>query len=135
MVSLSVIFIASEYSRAINRSSKLQLLQDASNGLVNVIVASDGACRGLDIPSLSMVINYDLPSSGLNYLHRIGRTARGGQLGRSVTLVRDEEMDTFRDIRKEIEDGVVNVDLFEFQQEEEEEVLKKAREMVSSLLN
>jgi len=56
-----------------------------------VMVATDVAARGLDIPGVSHVINYDLPDEPENYIHRIGRTARMGCEGRAISLVTPEE--------------------------------------------
>ena len=54
---------------------------------LSILVASDRASRGLDIPDLAQVINYDMPKSGTSYVHRVGRTARAGKEGKAVTLV------------------------------------------------
>jgi len=58
---------------------------------VAVLIASDRASRGLDIPSLAHVINYDMPSSLTSYIHRVGRTARAGKEGKATTLIADNE--------------------------------------------
>ncbi len=58
---------------------------------LSILIASDRASRGLDIPSLAHVINYDMPSSLTSYVHRVGRTARAGVEGRATTLVADNE--------------------------------------------
>ena len=60
-------------------------------GNISVVVATDLASRGLDIPELAFVINYDMPASLISYVHRVGRTARAGRAGRAVTLVGHKE--------------------------------------------
>lgn len=54
---------------------------------LSILIASDRASRGLDIPDLAQVINYDMPKSATSYVHRVGRTARAGKEGTAVTLV------------------------------------------------
>lgn len=54
---------------------------------LSILIASDRASRGLDIPDLAHVVNYDMPKSGTSYVHRVGRTARAGKEGRATTLV------------------------------------------------
>ena len=61
---------------------------DASqSGERNLLVATDVASRGLDIPEVDVVINYDVPTNSKDYVHRVGRTARAGRSGRSLTFV------------------------------------------------
>lgn len=64
-------------------------------GELSVIVATDLASRGLDIPDLAHVINYDMPSSLKSYVHRVGRTARAGKEGRATTLVEHRQAKWF----------------------------------------
>ena len=54
---------------------------------LSILIASDRASRGLDIPDLAQVINYDMPKNGTSYVHRVGRTARAGKEGKAITLV------------------------------------------------
>lgn len=58
---------------------------------ISILIASDRASRGLDIPDLAHVINYDMPSSIESYIHRVGRTARAGKEGKATTLIADNE--------------------------------------------
>ncbi|EDU43539.1 ATP-dependent RNA helicase DBP6 [Pyrenophora tritici-repentis Pt-1C-BFP] len=63
-----------------------KLLKSFSSGAIKILIASDAASRGLDIPDISHVINYDLPTSITSYVHRVGRTARAGKPGEAWTL-------------------------------------------------
>lgn len=54
---------------------------------LSILIASDRASRGLDIPDLARVVNYDMPKSATSYVHRVGRTARAGKQGEAITLV------------------------------------------------
>jgi ATP-dependent RNA helicase RhlE len=69
-------------------------------GEVRVLVATDVAARGLDIPEVRHVYNYELPNVPENYVHRIGRTARAGADGAAIALCSPDEMGELRDIEK-----------------------------------
>ena len=69
-------------------------------GEVRVLVATDVAARGIDIPGVGHVYNYELPNVPENYVHRIGRTARAGASGRAVAFCAPEEMADLRSIEK-----------------------------------
>ena len=68
----------------IKRTEAIKRLTD---GRVNVLIATDVAARGIDIPDVSHVFNFDMPRSGDTYLHRIGRTGRAGRKGTAISLV------------------------------------------------
>ena len=70
------------------------------DGEVKILVATDVAARGIDIPGVSYVINYELPDTPDNYVHRIGRTARAGREGEAIALVSAEEVDLLKDVEK-----------------------------------
>ncbi|GAD94287.1 hypothetical protein AN0637.2 [Paecilomyces variotii No. 5] len=72
-------------------SASRKTLSDYNKGKISVIVATDRASRGLDLRSLTHVVNYDVPSSVTTYVHRVGRTARAGNEGSAWTLVAHRE--------------------------------------------
>ena len=73
-------------TRALTADASRKLLKSFGNGDVKILIASDTASRGLDIPDITHVINYDIPTSITSYVHRVGRTARAGKAGQSWTL-------------------------------------------------
>lgn len=73
-------------------------LEAFRSGALDVLVATDIAARGLDIPSVRLVVNHDLPVVPETYVHRVGRTARAGQAGRALSLVAPAEMADLRAI-------------------------------------
>ncbi|SHH01770.1 DEAD/DEAH box helicase [Marivita hallyeonensis] len=70
------------------------------DGTITVLVATDVAARGIDIPGVEYVINYDLPDVPDNYVHRIGRTARAGREGEAIAFCTPDEADLLRQIEK-----------------------------------
>lgn len=66
---------------------RLAALSKFKSGERATLVATDVASRGLDIPRVDMVVNYDIPNHGKDYVHRVGRTARAGRAGRALNLV------------------------------------------------
>jgi ATP-dependent RNA helicase RhlE len=83
-----------------SQSQRYAALAGFKKGTYRVMVATDVAARGLDIPDVSHVINFDLPEVPETYIHRIGRTARMGKSGEAVSLVTPEEGASLRDIER-----------------------------------
>ena len=75
-------------------------LAEFKDGKTNILVATDIASRGLDISSVSVVINYNVPEHSEDYVHRIGRTGRAHHLGRAITLFSSDEIDFLRRIER-----------------------------------
>lgn len=83
-----------------NQQQRTQALSDFKNGEVRVLVATDVAARGLDIEKLSHVINFELPGTPEDYVHRIGRTGRAGSKGKAISLVGEYETELLSNIEK-----------------------------------
>ncbi len=75
-------------------------LEGFKEGKVRVLVATDIAARGLDIPALGIVMNYDIPHVTGDYIHRIGRTGRAGAKGLAITLIAPLEMVALKDVER-----------------------------------
>lgn len=74
----------------LRQNRRRQILDFFRSGTVRVLVATDLAARGLDVPHISHVINYDLPQCPEDYIHRIGRTGRAGSVGSALSLICDD---------------------------------------------
>jgi ATP-dependent RNA helicase RhlE len=70
---------------------RLKVMEQFRNGEVKILIATDISARGIDIPNVDFVINYDLPEKPENYVHRVGRTGRGVQKGKAVSFCSTEE--------------------------------------------
>ena len=80
-------FAAAPLHGGMSQGGRAQALADLKSGRVRVLVATDLAARGLDIVGLSAVVNYDLPRSPVDYVHRIGRTGRAGESGVALSFI------------------------------------------------
>jgi ATP-dependent RNA helicase RhlB len=83
-------FNAGILSGDVAQNKRIQLLQDFQQGDLPILVATDVAARGLHIPDVSHVINFDLPQDSEDYIHRIGRTARAGASGDAISFACEE---------------------------------------------
>lgn len=84
------------------QGARTEALQQFRNGRLRVLVATDLISRGIDVSGLPCVINYDLPRSARDYVHRIGRTGRAGASGTAISLVSPEEEAHLRLIEKTV---------------------------------
>lgn len=83
----------SELHGSLTQEQRLQNVNDFKNLTVPVLICTDLAARGLDIPKIEIVVNYDMPKTFEIYLHRVGRTARAGRQGTSVSFVGESTQD------------------------------------------
>ncbi|OQB02492.1 MAG: ATP-dependent RNA helicase RhlB [Spirochaetes bacterium ADurb.Bin215] len=88
------------------QSKRLQVIESFKSGSLKCLVATDVAARGIDVDSLAMVINFDLPNEAENYVHRIGRTARAGKTGKAYSLCSEQDVYNLPAIEKYIENKI-----------------------------
>lgn len=93
-----------------SQGAREQALLKFKNGVVQVLVATDLMGRGIDIPFLSFVINYELPRSPKDYIHRIGRTGRAEQAGTAISFVTADDAHHFSVIQKKMKKNVELLD-------------------------
>ncbi|KDQ60742.1 hypothetical protein JAAARDRAFT_55480 [Jaapia argillacea MUCL 33604] len=87
----------------LSQSARLGALGKFKSGGRKILVATDVASRGLDIPSVDIVINFDIPHHSKDYIHRVGRTARAGRSGKSITLVSQYDVELLQRIETVLE--------------------------------
>jgi ATP-dependent RNA helicase RhlE len=85
---------------------RTQTLQKFRNGEIQILVATDIAARGLDIPQLPLVINFDIPRYAEDYVHRVGRTGRAGERGVAISLMGGDERGNVAAIEKLIQQEI-----------------------------
>jgi len=91
---------AEPFHGELSQGKRNQVLQDFKLKILQVVVATDVAARGIDIAQLPVVVNYDLPRSAVDYTHRIGRTGRAGESGMAISFVSADTEAHFRLIEK-----------------------------------
>ena len=95
-----------EFSSALNQRERAKLVEKCNHGIedgskrIQVVVCSDGMSRGMDISSVTAVINYDIPSFAKTYVHRCGRTARAGRNGRAINVMKTGQVGMFTKMRQ-----------------------------------
>jgi len=94
------------------QNERMATLEAFKNGTVEVLVATDVAARGLDIVELPCVINFDLPLSPEDYVHRIGRTGRAGASGDAISLYSDQDEHLLVDIENMIKQKITRSNIF-----------------------
>jgi len=104
-----------EFSSALSQKQRSKLMRRCANPpskkqieegqhRVSVIVCSDGMSRGMDLPNVSAVINYDVPRYAKTYVHRCGRTARAGKAGKAISVLKGGQVGEFFKMRRLIDD-------------------------------
>jgi len=94
------------------QEERITVMEQFRSGNVNLLIGTDVTARGIDIPDISIVINYDLPDESENYVHRVGRTGRGKRKGHAYSFCAPEEKEALKNIQEFIEKDikVLNLD-------------------------
>ena len=96
------------------QNARQRALNAFRSGQVRVLVATDIVARGIDVPGVTHIINYDLPDEAESYVHRIGRTGRNGAAGTAITMCANDEIKKLRAVEK-----ITRTTLLEFAQASE----------------
>ena len=94
----------------LDQSQRMRTLDGFRDGSITFLIASDVAARGLDIPNVSHVFNFDVPSHAEDYVHRIGRTGRAGKTGTAMTICAKRDEKYLDDIEKLVETTIPRLD-------------------------
>ncbi len=96
------------------QSQRQQAMEGFRNGKHQILIATDIAARGIDIPNISHVINYDIPNTADDYIHRIGRTGRAERQGMAYTFVAPEDESTIKGMEKTFSRNLTRIKLEDF---------------------
>ncbi|HEY8396521.1 MAG TPA: DEAD/DEAH box helicase [Flavihumibacter sp.] len=104
-------FAVAEIHSDLEQAEREDILMGFKSGRIPVVVATDVLSRGIDIDTIDVVVNYDVPHDGEDYVHRIGRTARAEKDGKAFTLVSEQEMSRFGRIEQLIGQDVPKLEV------------------------
>jgi len=102
--------VAALHSLLDGQSRRFAALGKFRNQHARILVATDMAARGLDIPTVNVVINFELPTDITNYVHRVGRAGRAGRSGRAISLVSEAEIELLKSIESDTDVNMTQLD-------------------------
>jgi len=118
-----------------SQSAREKVVSRFKKGLLDLLVATDVAARGIDVDRISHVINYDIPHDAEVYVHRIGRTGRAGRSGKTILLVTPREQRLFREIERYTKQPIAHFPLpkdHEVREKRAEQWLEKITEVLKT---
>ena len=96
-------------SSDLEQKEREEVLMRFRSRTTRILVATDVLSRGIDIKDINLIINYDVPSSAEDYVHRVGRTARADKTGIAISLINEHDMDRFDRIEKLIGEEILKI--------------------------
>jgi ATP-dependent RNA helicase RhlE len=114
----------------LDQAQRMRTLDGFREGNVKILVASDVAARGLDVPSVSHVFNFDVPSHAEDYVHRIGRTGRAGREGKAITICSSRDEKNLDDVEKLVNKQIARLENPVKKAETEKRPQKEVKETV-----
>lgn len=114
------------------QTKRIEIMKSFRNGDIKILVSTDLASRGLDVPHVELIINYDLPENAKIYTHRIGRTARAGREGNAVSFVTQYDVEKLQKIEHSLKRKIENQKYENYTNNEE---VKLVYEEVNTLFN
>ena len=94
-----------------DQEDRFRVLTDFKNGINNILIATDVSSRGIDIPNVEYVINYDLPEKVENYVHRVGRTGRASKKGQAISFCSSGEKEILKEIEEYLDKPVSRLNI------------------------
>jgi ATP-dependent RNA helicase RhlE len=91
------------------QDDRLQVMDEFKKGNIKMLITTDVNARGIDIPNVDYVVNYDLPDEPENYVHRVGRTGRGVQKGQAISFCSTEEKPVLKEITKYLDKEITEM--------------------------
>ncbi|WP_462157731.1 DEAD/DEAH box helicase [Pseudoalteromonas sp. GB56] len=104
-------FSAAPLNGDMNQQARERTVDRLKNGLLDIVIATDVAARGLDVERISLVVNYDIPQDSEAYVHRIGRTGRAGRQGKAILFVKGNERYLLKNIVRHTKSDIAEVQL------------------------
>ena len=99
----------------LNQNKRNRVMEQFHNKEITILVCTDVASRGIDVKNISHVYNYDVPKTSIEYIHRIGRTARAGKEGKAITILSERDYENFRNVEKEKSLNIKRAELPKFE--------------------
>lgn len=102
----------------VEQKNRKEIMHDFSAGVFKTLIATDITSRGVDIPNVDFVVNYDMPTEAENYVHRVGRTGRGRAKGKAISFCSKEEIQQLEEIEDYIGRSIEEVNFSKAEYEE-----------------